>query len=199
MFELYDRGYTSLFAQLVACIVSIRTYDEVTIPCSLRLFELGRTPEEIAARSPEEVTGAIEEATFAGAKGPQIHEIAVRTVEEWGGELPCEESVLRAFRGVGPKCANLALGVACGKAKISVDIHVHRVTNRWGYVAAPTPEKTMVQLEEILPEKYRIEINRLLVPFGKHICRGVRPKCHACPLLDICAQIGVDGELRIKS
>jgi endonuclease-3 len=83
------------------------------------------------------------------------------------------------------------LGIACGQPFISVDIHVHRVTNRWGYVGASTPEKTMVALGVKLPEKYWVDINRLLVPFGKHICTGVRPKCSTCPVLEMCQQVGV--------
>jgi endonuclease-3 len=98
---------------------------------------------------------------------------------------------LLSFQGVGPKCANLTLGIACNLPLIGVDIHVHRVTNRWGYVQAPTPEKTMVALQEKLPQPYWIEINALLVPFGKHICTGVAPKCSTCPLLEMCQQVGV--------
>jgi endonuclease-3 len=92
---------------------------------------------------------------------------------------------------VGPKCANLALGVARNVKRISVDVHVWRVVNRWGYVAARTPEATMLALEEVLPQKYWIEINRRLVPFGKHVCTGVRPKCSVCPVLEYCRQVGV--------
>ena len=103
----------------------------------------------------------------------------------------CDADVLQSFDGIGPKCANLTLGVACGVPVISVDIHVHRVTNRWGYVQASTPERTMVALEQVLPERYRIEINRLLVPFGKHICTGERPKCSTCPVREMCARVGV--------
>jgi endonuclease III len=99
--------------------------------------------------------------------------------------------VLTSFRGVGPKCAHLALGVACGQPHISVDVHVWRVVNRWGYVQAPTPEATMVALQAVLPRRYWIEINRLLVPFGKHICTGVRPRCSTCPVLEYCRQVGV--------
>ena len=92
---------------------------------------------------------------------------------------------------MGPKCANLVLGIACGMSHIGVDVHVHRVTNRWGYVSAPTPERTMEALEAKLPERYRVEINRLLVPFGKHVCTGRLPKCSTCPVLDMCRQVGV--------
>jgi endonuclease-3 len=98
---------------------------------------------------------------------------------------------MQSFAGIGPKCANLALGVACGAPVISVDIHVHRVTNRWGYVATKTPEQSMAALESELPERYRVEINKLLVPFGKHVCTGVRPKCSTCPVLEMCRQVGV--------
>ncbi len=83
------------------------------------------------------------------------------------------------------------LGIACGIPSISVDVHVHRVTNRWGYVATRTPEQTMAALEKVLPQPYWIEINRLLVPFGKHICTGHWPRCSTCPLLEMCAQVGV--------
>jgi endonuclease-3 len=92
---------------------------------------------------------------------------------------------------VGPKCANLALGIACGEQVISVDIHVHRVTNRWGYVQTKTPEQTMAALEKKLPKKHWLDINRLLVPFGKHICTGQSPKCSSCPVLEFCQQVGV--------
>ena len=96
-----------------------------------------------------------------------------------------------SFAGVGPKCAHLVLGIACGEPFISVDVHVHRVTNRWGYVKASTPEKTMAALGEKLPRRYWIEINRLLVPFGKHICTGNLPHCSTCPVLEMCQQVGV--------
>jgi endonuclease-3 len=99
--------------------------------------------------------------------------------------------VLLSLKGVGPKCANLTLGIACDEPCIGVDVHVHRVTNRWGYVSAKTPEKTMEQLHAKLPRHYRVEINALLVPFGKHICTGDRPKCSSCPLLSMCRQVGV--------
>ena len=81
--------------------------------------------------------------------------------------------------------------IACNQPRIGVDIHVHRVTNRWGYVAASTPEKTLIQLQAKLPEKYAVEINERLVPFGKHICTGKLPKCSTCPLLSMCRQVGV--------
>lgn len=192
MFELRERGYGSLFEQLVACILSIRTRDEVSLPTALRLFDRARTPAEVAALAPGELRALIATSSFAEAKAGQIQEIARRVGGEYGGELPADPEVLMGFRGVGPKCAHLALGVACGQPRISVDVHVWRVVNRWGYVQAASPEATMVVLEEVLPERYWIEINRLLVPFGKHVCTGVKPRCSTCPVLDCCRQVGVN-------
>ena len=194
MFELAERGYDSVFHVLVGCIISIRTLDEVSLPTSLKLFEAAPTPAQVAKLSLKQIDDLIHACSFHEPKAKQIKEIARRTVDQFGGVLPCDFNVLTSFHGVGPKCANLALGVACPTAPnvgISVDIHVHRVTNRWGLIATPTPEKTMEALTTALPKKYWIEINALLVPFGKHICTGVMPKCSTCPVLEYCRQVGV--------
>lgn len=191
MFELADEGYRTLFEQVVACIISARTKEEVTTAVARRLFTAARTPEALAALPTPQIAALIRPSTFHEAKASQIREIARRTVEEFGGNLPCDEAVVRSLRGVGPKCAHLALAIACGMPLIAVDIHVHRVTNRWGYVVSATPEGTMKALEGILPPEYWVEINRLLVPFGKHICTGERPRCSICPVLAFCQQVGV--------
>lgn len=191
MFDLADLGYATPFEQLIACIISIRTRDEESLPIARRLLDRARTPAEIARLTPEEIDALITPSTFHERKAFQIQTIARQIVETYGGELPCDRDVFLAFSGVGVKCAHLALGIGCGRPWISVDIHVHRVSNRWGYVAAPTPEKTMVELERVLPREYWIEINRLLVPFGKHICTGQLPRCSTCPVLDMCRQVGV--------
>ncbi len=191
MFQLANEGYRSAFEQLIACIISIRTYDEVSIPVAHKLFARARTAQTVANLTPAEIATLITDSSFAESKAPQIQAIARRVADEFGGELPCDRELMLSFKGVGPKCANLALGIACGQPFISVDIHVHRVTNRWGYVQANTPEKTMAALEQKLPKKYWIEINRLLVPFGKHICQGNIPRCSTCPLFDMCPRVGV--------
>ena len=198
MFALRDGGgghppYPTLFQQLVACIISIRTYDEVSLPAARRLLARAATPAAVARLPVADVDALIDDATFHEAKAAQIVELARRTRDEFGGELPADPDVLTSFRGVGPKCAHLALGVATGAPYVSVDIHVHRVTNRWGYVAAPTPEGTLRQLEARLPPEHRVEINALLVPFGKHVCTGVRPRCSTCPVVEMCARVGVTG------
>ena len=191
LFELAAEGHNTVFEILVACIISIRTYDEVTLPVARKLFAKAHTPAEVAALSEEEIDALIHPCTFHEPKAKTIRDIARQTVEDHGGTLPCDRDTLLEFKGVGPKCANLTLGIVCNLPLISVDIHVHRVTNRWGYVAATTPEKTMAALASVLPKPYRVEINALLVPFGKHVCTGVRPKCSTCPVLDMCRQVGV--------
>ena len=191
LFELRDDGWDRVFHQLVACIISIRTRDEQTLPIARALFDAAPTAGAMAKLGPEKIDALIHDCAFHEPKARQIHAIAQATAEEHDGELPCDFDVLTSFSGVGPKCANLALGIACGEARIGVDVHVHRVTNRWGYVAASTPEKTMVALEQRLPREFWVTINELLVPFGKHICTGTLPKCSTCPVLDYCHQVGV--------
>jgi endonuclease-3 len=129
---------------------------------------------------------------FHRAKAQSIHSIAKYALREHKGTLPADRELLLELSGVGRKCANLAIGVSTGEAiDIPVDIHVHRVANRWGVVSANTPERTMEQLQEILPRSYWLEINKLLVPFGKHVCRVI-PRCPHCPLLSMCRQVEVN-------
>ena len=193
MFALADEGYTSAFEQLVSCIISIRTYDEVSLPVSRRLFTRARTPAQMSRLEPAQIAALIHESTYSDRKAEQIHAISQQVIADYGGELPCDESVMLSFKGVGPKCAHLALGIACATPCISVDTHVHRVTNRWGYVQTKTPEKTTTALEAKLPRDYWIEINRLLVPFGKHICTGKLPRCSTCSLQEMCEQVDVQS------
>ena len=191
LFQLAEEGFSSTFEQLLACIISIRTYDEVTLPVSRTLFARARTPSAVMELPWEELDALISPSTFHERKAHQMLVIARQVHGRFGDTLPGEREVLLSFAGVGPKCANLVLGVAHGTPVISVDIHVHRVTNRWGYVQASTPEKTLAALEATLPQAHWIDINRLLVPFGKHICTGTKPRCSSCPVLDMCRQVGV--------
>ena len=191
MFQLAEEGYISPFEQLLACLISVRTQDEVTVPTARRLFSIARTPAHVAKLSVERIEELIHGTSFREVKAEHIRGIAVRTIQDYGGTLPCEEAVLRSFRGVGPKCAHLVLGIACGIPAISVDTHVHRVTNRWGFISASTPEQTMLHLEVKLPKRFWVEINRLLVPFGKHICTPTLPMCSTCPVLNMCRQVDV--------
>lgn len=191
LFQLAQDGWGTPFEILVACIVSIRTFEEVTLPAARALLARARTPEAMVQLAPSEIDALIRPCQFHEPKARQIHEIARRVVAEHDGVLPCDEATLLGFAGVGPKCAHLVLGIACGQPFIGVDIHVHRVANRWGYVATKTPEKTMNALEAKLPRAHWVEINRLLVPWGKHVCTGTLPRCSACPVLAMCQQVQV--------
>jgi endonuclease-3 len=191
MFDLADRGFATAFHQLVACIISVRTLDEVSLPAALRLFDSAPTPQKLSRLGVRKIARLIKPASFYETKAVNIRELAQRVTEEYDGKLPCDFEIMTSFRGVGPKCANLTLGIACGATEISVDVHVHRVTNRWGFVQTTLPKATRLALEEHLPRKYWVEINRLLVPFGKHVCTGRLPKCSICPVLEYCRQVGV--------
>jgi endonuclease-3 len=191
LFQLYDEGHTSAFEMLVACLISVRTRDETSLVMAQNLFARARTPAEMAELDINDVDALISKCAFHLIKSEQINTMARLILEEHDGELPCSFAVMTSYPGIGPKCANLALGIACHQPRIGVDIHVHRITNRWGYVTAPTPEATLHALEAKLPQKYWLEINALLVPFGKHICTPLGPKCSICPLLDMCEQRGV--------
>jgi endonuclease-3 len=193
LFQLYREGFTSPFEMLVACLISVRTRDETSLAMARRLFAQARTPVALAEMDINSIDALIDKAGFHLVKSEQINTIARLIVEENDGELPCSFEVMTSYPGIGPKCANLALGIACGQERIGVDIHVHRVTNRWGYVSGRTPELTMAALETVLPRKCWVEINALLVPFGKNVCTPTAPRCSSCPLLDVCARRGVES------
>jgi endonuclease-3 len=193
LFQLYTEGHTSPFEILVGCLISVRTRDETSLAMARRLFAVARTPAAVADMEINAIDALISKAGFHLLKAEQINTMARLIVEENAGELPCSFEVMTSYPGIGPKCANLALGIACLQPHIGVDVHVHRVTNRWGYVRGRTPVLTMAALETVLPEKYWVEINALLVPFGKNVCTARAPKCSSCPLLDMCARRGVES------
>ena len=193
LFQLYEEGHTSTFEMLVACLISVRTRDEASLAMARALFAQARTPAEMAEMDVNAIDALISKSAFHLVKSEQITTIARLIVEENEGSLPCSFDLMVSYPGIGPKCANLALGIACGQPRIGVDIHVHRITNRWGFVQTPTPDATRAALEQKLPEKYWVDINALLVPFGKHICTPISPKCSICPLLDMCEQRGVSS------
>lgn len=191
MFELAEKGFDSLFEQLISCIISIRTLDETTIPVSERLFAEARTPQALAALGAARLTELLYGSQYPAQKAETMLGIARAALEAGQGELPADYETLIALKGVGPKCAKLALGVATAFPGISVDVHVHRVVNRWGLITTKTPDKTMVALEAAVQKQKWIDINRLLMPFGKHICTSVLPHCSTCPVLAYCRQVGV--------
>ena len=201
MFGLAAAGYDSLYEQLVSCVLSIRTYDETSYPASVTLLGLARTPGDMLALGRPRILEAIAACTYPGQKADTILGFSQEIVERYGGQTPADFAALTSFRGVGPKCANLALGVALGAPAISVDVHVERVVNRWGLVAAKGPDRTRIALEQVVPRARWVDINRLLMPFGKHTCTTRAPRCRVCPVAEWCqwpdkpADAGQDSEI----
>ena len=191
LFELKDRGFATTFEQVAACMISVRTLDEVTVPTALKLFAVARRPADVARLSVARLDRLLAPCTFHEVKARNLHAIAERCVDELGGDLPADEATLLSLPGIGPKCANLVLGVVAGVPRIAVDVHVHRIVNRWGYVATKAPEATRRALEDKVPRRLWIDLNRWLVPFGKHVCTGRAPRCSQCPVRAWCRQVGV--------
>ncbi|MBZ5588965.1 MAG: endonuclease III [Acidobacteriia bacterium] len=179
------------FRLLVACVISLRTKDAVTAEASARLFAVARTPEGVAALPEGRIAKLIFPAGFYNTKARQIRAIARRLTEEHGTAVPADREALLALPGVGRKTANLVLGLGFAIPAICVDTHVHRISNRLGLVATRTPEQTEHALEKVLPRRYWIDINDLLVTFGQQICHPTSPKCSSCPLAGRCPRIGV--------
>lgn len=176
---------------LIATLISLRTKDEVTGGASERLFRLADTPYDMVRLSTTEVAEAIFPATFHYNKAETILNVSRTLIEQYGGRVPDTLEELLALKGVGRKTANLVITDAFDKPGICVDTHVHRITNRWGYVHTRTPEETEFALREKLPLRYWKEINELLVAFGQNICRPVSPHCSICPVYHHCERVGV--------
>lgn len=180
------------FKVLISCILSLRTKDQVTGPASERLFAEADTPAKLAALSLERIEAAIYPVGFYRTKAQQVRDISARLVRDYKGEVPDSLEELLTFKGVGRKTANLVITLGFGKPGICVDTHVHRICNRWGYVATKTPDATEFVLRDRLPPCYWLDINDLLVSFGQNLCLPVSPRCTACPLHHLCQRVGVD-------
>jgi endonuclease-3 len=181
----------SPFRLLVACIISLRTKDEVTAEASRRLFEIAPTPNHLAELEEGRIARAIYPAGFYNTKAAQLKEIGRIIRDDFDDEVPASEVDLLAMRGVGRKTANLVLGLGFGIPAICVDTHVHRISNRLGMVSTKTPEQTERALMEVLPRDLWVPINDLLVTFGQNRCHPTSPRCTGCPLEDLCPRIGV--------
>jgi endonuclease-3 len=183
--------FRSPYTVLVSCIISLRTKDAVTADASARLFKSASTPQAMLALSEEEIATLIYPAGFYRTKARQIWEMTHALVERFGGRVPDQLDQLLSLKGVGRKTANLVVTLGYGKPGICVDIHVHRIMNRWGYVATKTPDQTEAALRSRLPQEYWIEINDLLVCYGQNCCVPVSPFCSRCLVSDWCERIGV--------
>ncbi len=179
------------FRILISTIISLRTKDEVTAEASKRLFSVAKTPEEIFKLSEEEIAKLIYPAGFYKNKAKTIKEISKIILEKYNGKVPNTLEELLKFKGVGRKTANLVLSEGFNKPAICVDVHVHRISNRLGFIKTKTPEETEFALMKKLPEKYWNKINKLLVGFGQTICKPVSPYCSKCPVEKFCEKVDV--------
>ena len=182
-------SFKNPYLVLIACILSLRTNDKTTYPATLRMLELAKTPKEMKNVSQEELAKAIYPVGFYENKANQIIELSKTIDEELNGQVPDEIEDLIKFKGVGRKTANLVLSLGFNKPAICVDVHVHRIFNRLGYIKTKTPEETEFALREKLPQKYWIDINTLLVTHGQNVCKPIKPKCSECPIARYCAKI----------
>ncbi len=188
---LYSEQKRTPYQILITTLLSLRTKDEVTAEASRRLFKLADDPYKMVKLTEEKIAETIYPVGFYRNKAKRILEISRILIDKYGGEVPDSLEELLKLPGVGRKTANLVVTLGYEKPGICVDTHVHRITNRWGYVKTKTPEETEMALRKKLPEKYWIDINNLLVTFGQNICKPVSPLCSQCPIEKFCPKIGV--------
>lgn len=182
-------SFNNPYLVLIACILSLRTNDKTTYPATLRMLKLGKTPKDFAECDVKELEKAIYPVGFYANKAKQIVELSKTLVEKYNSKVPNSIEELCKFNGVGRKTANLTLSLGFNEPAICVDVHVHRIFNRLGYVKTKNPEETEFALREKLPIKYWIDINTLLVTHGQNVCKPIKPKCEECPIKDYCNKI----------
>ena len=179
------------FRVLISCVLSLRTKDETTAAASQRLFALADNPEAMLRLTERRIARTVFPVGFYNVKARHIRAICRRLLDEHGGRVPDTLDALLALPGVGRKTANLVVTLGYGKPGICVDTHVHRISNRWGWVATRTPEQTETALRDLLPRRYWIEFNNWLVTFGRNCCTPLSPHCSRCPVEGDCPKIGV--------
>jgi|UniRef100_A0A7C4ASC1 endonuclease-3 len=179
------------FRIFISTLLSLRTKDDVTRAASLRLFEAAKTPQDILAMTQEQLEALIYPVGFYRTKAKRIRDICAELVEKYNGQVPDDLDALLALKGVGRKTANLVVTMAYGKPGVCVDTHVHRISNRLGYVATKTPEETEMALRQKLPKEYWTEYNDLLVTYGQNVCKPVSPFCSKCNIRSLCKRVGV--------
>ncbi len=184
-------GFKDPYLVLIACILSLRTNDKTTYPATLRMLEIGRTPEAFAKCDIKVLEKAIYPVGFYTNKAKQIQELSKILYEQMDSKVPDEIEELTKFNGVGRKTANLVLALGFNKPAICVDVHVHRICNRLGYIKTKNPEETEFALRKILPEKYWLVINTILVTHGQNVCKPIKPDCERCPIYEYCNRVGV--------
>lgn len=176
---------------LISTLLSLRTQDQTTAKATQRLFALADTPQAMVTLDRQTIERAIYPVGFYRTKAVQILDISQRVLDEFGGRVPDDIDVLTTFHGVGRKTANLVLAEGYGIPAICVDTHVHRISNRWGYVKTKNPLATEMALRQKLPGEYWIEYNPSLVALGQYVCKPTSPICSACPVAEFCKRLGV--------
>jgi len=179
------------FTTLISCLLSLRTKDAVTRVASQRLFRLARTPAQMLRLRPRTIERAIFPVGFYRTKARTLRDVCRTLLDRFGGRVPSELEQLLTIKGVGRKTANLVVTLAFHKDGICVDTHVHRISNRWGYVRTKTAEQTEMALRRTLPRRHWRIYNDLLVTFGQHLCHPTSPWCSRCPLEGMCDKVGV--------
>ncbi|MFP4380645.1 MAG: endonuclease III domain-containing protein [Candidatus Sumerlaeia bacterium] len=179
------------FKVLIATVLSLRTKDDCTAEAAKRLFKLADTPRKILNLDEKTIAQAVYPVGFYNTKAKNILDICQNLVDRYNGQTPDEIDELLTLKGVGRKVANLVLTQGYNKPAICVDTHVHRITNRWGYVETSHPDETEMVLREVLPKKHWIIINDLLVTYGQNLCMPTSPWCSKCKIRDYCEQKGV--------
>jgi endonuclease-3 len=179
------------FRVLIACLLSLRTQDTTTGPAAARLFALADTPAGLLGVPRPRIERAIYPVGFYRTKARLVHEISRDLLARFGGRVPDEIDALLTLNGVGRKTANLVVTMGFGKPGICVDTHVHRISNRFGYVRTRAPEETEMALRKTLPRRYWIGYNDLLVGFGQNVCTPLSPRCSTCPVRALCRRVGV--------
>jgi len=190
--EEYAAGPGKPWAILVSTILSLRTKDDVTRVTSKRLLEKAPNPRALLDLPVEEIARLAYPAGFYRTKAASLAKIAAILLEKYDGAVPADLDALLELPGVGRKTANLVITEAFGMYGICVDIHVHRISNRAGWVSTPTPEKTEFALREKLPKKHWRTINNLLVLYGQNLCRPQSPFCSRCVIKEHCLRLGVE-------
>jgi endonuclease-3 len=185
-----QRG-ASPFEILVSTLLSLRTKDQVTAAASRRLLAEAATPQEILAMDAQAIGRLIFPVGFWKTKAERLREISALLIQRHGGQVPASLDALLALPGVGRKTANLVLVEGFAMDGICVDTHVHRISNRVGYVRTRTPEQTEMRLRRKLPRRYWVRYNEILVAFGQVICQPVSPWCSRCPVAELCHRVGV--------
>lgn len=180
------------FSVLISTIISLRTKDDVTLAASRRLLALADNPASMLGLSNEEIEKAIYPAGFYKRKAVQIKNISQELVDKFAGKVPSTQEELLSLPGVGIKTANLTLNLGFGIKAICVDCHVHQIANRMGWINTKTPEDSVDALESIMPERFWIPLNELLVAYGQTICTPVSPFCSKCPESKECPKCGVE-------